>query len=680
MIEINKKLVMVNVINTNPDMMDLCVEGLKKAIKPNGWEFKAETDTVAMDTLNFYGKLKTSDAYYHIFIESDCLIVDELFFLKMLSCFEDETVGLVSVFGIGIGANASTVGCYAMQEENGEVSIVGKTNHAGEIAIPTPMVWCIKGDVVPPEVDAEALPGAVAMEYRLKGLRCVVPHQDTPLCLFVKEEESRRKKGTQLLETIYGMAMRFLGVQYMQVGRSVDFIDRANFIKNEECEFSLLRIDDGSYIGDAVNFDLHYPISIGKAVHIGRDVTIGKVTGAENGKNETIISDRVVIENDVVIICGITIGRGTKVMAGSVVVSDMPPYVVVAGDPAVIIAVYDYDSCKYWPVNNGVEAEDLLSRRGISGPLVTIGVPTYNRSRFLRKCLEAIFYDIGDDEQFEILVSDNCSEDDTQELVEEFASRYSNLTYIRNKKNIGASANFERIYNIAKGKFVFTLGDDDYYRIGVLYRILEAVKQNHDCSIIAMRPIEKNGAIVRGKGPISYLEYYSYLCTWISLHGFRTDIARQVKIDEKYKDGYFLQVVKQFAMLTMEPKYAILEIDPFRYDIGAALDILEEEHEKLDREGKLTDFSYVFFHEYYTTLEECKCFGLTDDAIRHEKKRHLFELVIDWIERIGNRCIAWSRRDTMKYYDEQYCNEPYYLEWREKLQKIIDGDRLVENT
>lgn len=672
MIAINEKCVMVHVVNECPDMLDLCVEALKKTIKPEGWTFTAAVCQPVEDTRRFYNLLKFSDAYYHLFIESSCLVLDELFFLKILACFGDETVGLVSVAGSGTDRDNPIVGCYAKADENGEVTIVGGQCAGGEIAVPSPVIWCIKGDVVPPEVEGGTLPGAVAMEYWLKGMRCVVIPQKTPLCLFTKEEESRRKTNLALLEPMYGVIIRSFSLPFMRVGRRVKVSDRVSFAKGRE--YAVLKIGDDTTIGDAVVFDLHYPVTVGRAVRIGRDAKIGRCTGKEAEAKSTMIDAKAVIESEVIINCGVTVGRGAQILAGSVVVSDIPPYVIAVGNPAEVVAVYDYESGKYVRVTSEESLKFLLDKRSAAQPMVTIGIPTYNRSRYLRKCLEAIFHDIGDDPQFEVLVSDNCSDDDTQILVEGLGKRYSNLRYIRNTENIGGAANFNQVYNMAGGKFVFSLGDDDYYNPGVPYKMLEAVKQNKDCGIVAMRPVKEGEAIVRGEGPVNYLNDYSYSCTWISLHGFRTDIAHQAKVDEKYKGGFFLQVVKQFTILDIEPKYAILRLSPFRYDTGAALNVQKEEHERLDKAGELGDFSYIFFHEYYGTLEECKRFGLTDEAIRREKKRHLFDLCIPWITALGTGCFGWSRRDTMKYYDEQYCDEPYYLEGREKLEKIVEND------
>lgn len=673
MIAINEKCVMVHVINDRPDMLDLCVESLKKTIKPEGWTFTAEGCHTLAGARPFYNLLKFSDAYYHLFIETSCLVLDESFFLKILACFEDETVGLVSVVGSGVDRDNPTVGCYAKAEENGEVTIVGGQCAEKELVVPSPVIWCIKGDIVPPEVEAEALPGAVAMEYWLKGMRCVVIPQKTPLCLFTKEEESRRKKNLALLEPMYGTMVRSFPLQFMQIGRRVKVYNRVSFAKGRE--YAVLKIGDDTTIGDAVEFDLHYPVTVGRAVRIDRDAKIGKCMGKEKleqGRGTTI-EDKAVIESDVVINLGVTVGRGAQILAGSVVVSDIPPYVIAVGDPAEIVAVYDYESGKYVRVTSEETLKLLLDKRAAAQPMVTIGIPTYNRSRYLRKCLEAIFYDIGDDPQFEVLVSDNCSDDDTQILVEGFAARYSNLNYVRNTENIGSAANFDQVYNMARGEFVFTLGDDDYYNPGASYKILDAVKQNQDCSIVAMRPVKEGGKLVRGEGAVNYLRDYSYLCTWISLIGFRTDIARRAKVDEKYKGGFFLQVVKQFMILAIEPKYAILEVAPFRYDIGGAANVTKEEYKRLDKAGALPDNSYVFFHEYFGTLEECKCFGLTDEAIRREK-RQLLAWFIDWIPALRTGNFGYSLRNIMKYYDEQYCHESYYLEGREKIKKMMEND------
>lgn len=91
-------------------------------------------------------------------------------------------------------------------------------------------------------------------------------------------------------------------------------------------------------------------------------------------------------------------------------------------------------------------------------PLVTIGIPTYNRANaFLPDAIKCV---VGQTyENIEIIISDNCSSDDTQGLVESFNN--SRIRYYRHPKNIGAINNFNFCVDQAKGEYFLLLHDDD---------------------------------------------------------------------------------------------------------------------------------------------------------------------------------------------------------------------------
>ena len=59
-------------------------------------------------------------------------------------------------------------------------------------------------------------------------------------------------------------------------------------------------------------------------------------------------------------------------------------------------------------------------------PLVTLCIPTYNRSQFLEKCLAQIVCQKGFDERIEVVILDNCSTDNTKEIVKSFTKKYNN--------------------------------------------------------------------------------------------------------------------------------------------------------------------------------------------------------------------------------------------------------------
>lgn len=103
-------------------------------------------------------------------------------------------------------------------------------------------------------------------------------------------------------------------------------------------------INIGAYIGDEAMIDMNAVIGargiIGARSHIGAGAVIAGVLEPPSSKPCEIEED-VLIGANAVILEGIKIGKGSVVAAGSVVVSDVPPFVVVAGAPAKIIKNVD---------------------------------------------------------------------------------------------------------------------------------------------------------------------------------------------------------------------------------------------------------------------------------------------------------------------------------------------------
>ncbi len=92
--------------------------------------------------------------------------------------------------------------------------------------------------------------------------------------------------------------------------------------------------------------------------------------------------------------------------------------------------------------------------------LVTVGVPTYNRGKtYLRSTLESICSQTY--KNLDIVISDNASKDNTQSVCEEFAKKDSRVRYIRQKTNIGPTANFNVLHKEARGDYFVQLCDDD---------------------------------------------------------------------------------------------------------------------------------------------------------------------------------------------------------------------------
>jgi abequosyltransferase len=124
----------------------------------------------------------------------------------------------------------------------------------------------------------------------------------------------------------------------------------------------------------------------------------------------------------------------------------------------------------------------------LNRPLLTIAIPTFNRFAFLELCLLQFLPDatLFADGTVELLISDNCSSDQTADVVAAFIGRGLNVRSIRNEKNIGSDANIAQCFNEARGRYVQILGDDDLYLSGKLASTVELLQKN-DYGVVCLK-------------------------------------------------------------------------------------------------------------------------------------------------------------------------------------------------
>ncbi len=111
--------------------------------------------------------------------------------------------------------------------------------------------------------------------------------------------------------------------------------------------------------------------------------------------------------------------------------------------------------------------------------LLTIAIPTYNRSKILNKTLKSITTDSAFCDIIEIVISDNCSTDDTYEVVAEYTKKYSNVKYYRNEQNVN-DLNFALALSYGKGKYLKLLNDTARFKQGKLQSIVSLIEKNQE--------------------------------------------------------------------------------------------------------------------------------------------------------------------------------------------------------
>ena len=124
-------------------------------------------------------------------------------------------------------------------------------------------------------------------------------------------------------------------------------------------------------------------------------------------------------------------------------------------------------------------------------PILTIGIPTFNRKRELAECLQLVIAQAIAEQDVEIMVCDNASGDGTPDLVESFRRTYSILRYERHSTNIGADRNFIEVLKRASGSYVWIVSDDDFLGDGSLRAVLDIIR-NYSPSCITLNYVYCN--------------------------------------------------------------------------------------------------------------------------------------------------------------------------------------------
>ena len=92
-------------------------------------------------------------------------------------------------------------------------------------------------------------------------------------------------------------------------------------------------------------------------------------------------------------------------------------------------------------------------------PYISIVIPSYNRSDLLKKILDAVTEQTLSEEQFEVIVVDNNSSDDTKQVVQSYNEKIKGLKYVLETKQ-GACHARNRGIQEATGEYTAFLDDD----------------------------------------------------------------------------------------------------------------------------------------------------------------------------------------------------------------------------
>lgn len=286
-------------------------------------------------------------------------------------------------------------------------------------------------------------------------------------------------------------------------------------------------------------------------------------------------------------------------------------------------------------------------------PLLTIGIPTFNRANNLDGVLRWIFSEVGNDSKFEILISDNGSTDNTEEIVKKYLDIYDNIAYYKQPKNLGFDKNLITVMDLAKGEYIKFHGDDDYLTPGSIPYIASVLEATPNVDLFYMHNNMANKFHSLGEGYDQYLRCRvgAMNITAITIIAARASACRNVENKERYVGTAILQVYIQMEILKNNPNFCLIG--------GVML------APPISQGGRRTiNIGEIFIKNYFGILSDYIPYGLSEASLKFEKK-YCFDTDITGHLRteIINRqhgVIDMNFDRFEEYFIDCYKDEPYF--------------------
>lgn len=114
-------------------------------------------------------------------------------------------------------------------------------------------------------------------------------------------------------------------------------------------------------------------------------------------------------------------------------------------------------------------------------PLLTVIIPVFNTANLLKRCLDSLLNQVN--KEIEILLIDDCSTDNSLDVIKRYTQKYANIRYIVMEKRSGAGAARNNGLEKITTKYVCFLDSDDWIDSDTYEKVINFLENNDNCDI-----------------------------------------------------------------------------------------------------------------------------------------------------------------------------------------------------
>ena len=170
--------------------------------------------------------------------------------------------------------------------------------------------------------------------------------------------------------------------------------------------------------------------------------------------------------------------------------------------------------------------------------MLTFAIPTWNRAKQLRVCIDSICEQIKDRQGFYLVVCDNGSTDSTGKVLKEYSRKYDFFSY-KSLDVMREGASWVESVGMVKTELTWTFGDDDVLRPNALDKVLSIFNKHDDLYYLHAT---QTGRTNNSKNLYKAIDFLDLCETygWIDTCGFiSSNICRTNELVQAYSNYYF---------------------------------------------------------------------------------------------------------------------------------------------